>query len=182
LIVKVNPFDVPPPGVGLTTVTDAFPAVAMLLAATEAVNFVPLTYVVVSPVPFHCIVEVETKFVPVTVKVNAAPPAVALEGESLLSVGTGLTPVPFKLTVCGLLGAMSVKISEAVRIPVADGVNFTLTLQAPLAINLAPVQVSAVLAKSLEFAPLIVTDRMARGLAPVLVRLTLCAALVVSTI
>jgi hypothetical protein len=54
----------------------------MSLAGTEAVNFVPLTYVVVSPVLFQFTVEVETKFVPFTVRVNAAPPAVALEGES----------------------------------------------------------------------------------------------------
>ena len=113
---KVNPLDVPPHGVGLNTVTDAVPAVAMLLAATEAVNFVPLTYVVASPVPFHCTVEVETKFVPVTVRVNAASPALALEGESALSVGTALIPmpVPDKLTVCGLLEALSVSVSVPV--------------------------------------------------------------------
>jgi hypothetical protein len=32
----------------------------------------------------------ETKFVPFTVSVNAATPAVALEGESEVAVGTGL--------------------------------------------------------------------------------------------
>jgi hypothetical protein len=89
--------DVPPPGERFITVTDAVPAVAMSLAGTEPVNFVPLTYVVVSPVPFHCTVEVETKLVPVTVRVNGAPPAVALEGESAVAVGNGLlmVSVPF---------------------------------------------------------------------------------------
>jgi hypothetical protein len=42
LIVKVSPFEVPPPGVGFTTVTVAFPALAMSLAGTVAVNFVLL--------------------------------------------------------------------------------------------------------------------------------------------
>jgi hypothetical protein len=89
-IVKGSPLDVPPPGVGFITVTAAIPAVAMSLAGTEAVNSVSLTYVVVSPVPFHCTVELEMKFVPVTVRVNAAPPAVALEGESEVTSGLGL--------------------------------------------------------------------------------------------
>jgi hypothetical protein len=38
-------------------------------------------------------VEVETKFVPFTVRVNAAPPAVALEGESEVALGFGLLMV-----------------------------------------------------------------------------------------
>jgi hypothetical protein len=39
---------------------------------------------------FHCTVEVEMKFVPVTVSVKDGPPAVVLAGESELIVGTGL--------------------------------------------------------------------------------------------
>jgi hypothetical protein len=87
--VKANPLDVPPPGVGFITVTVAVPAVAMSLAGTEAVNFPPFTYVVVSAVLFHCTVEVETKFFPNTVRVNVVPPAVALEGESEVTPGCG---------------------------------------------------------------------------------------------
>jgi hypothetical protein len=94
--VKVNPLDLPPPGVGFITLTDAVPAVAMSLAGTEAVNFVPLTYFVVSALLFHCTVEVETKFFPNTVRVNAAPPAVALEGESAVGPGFGLLMVKVK--------------------------------------------------------------------------------------
>jgi hypothetical protein len=96
LMVKVNPLEVPPPGVGFTTVTVAVPAVAMSLAGTEAFNCVPLTYLVVSPVAFHWTVELETKFVPVTVRVKAAPPAVALEGESEVAPGFGLLMVKVK--------------------------------------------------------------------------------------
>ena len=42
-IVNVNPDDVPPPGVGLNTVTVAVPAVAIFAAGTTAVNWVALT-------------------------------------------------------------------------------------------------------------------------------------------
>jgi hypothetical protein len=180
LTVNVRAPEVPPPGVGFITVTDAFLAVAMWPAGTEAVTFVPLSYVVVSPVPFHRTVEVGTKSVPVTVRVNAAPPAVALEGESALSVGTGLAvPVPVKLTAWGLLEALLVKFSEALRLPVAEGVNVTLTVHVLLGVTVAPVQVSALLAKSLAFVPPIVTVEMVRLAVPVLVTVSAWAALVV---
>jgi hypothetical protein len=60
LIVNVLAALVPPPGVGLKTVTLAVPAVAMSATGTVVVNVVPLTYFVVSFVPFHSITEVET--------------------------------------------------------------------------------------------------------------------------
>jgi hypothetical protein len=112
LTVNVTAQEGPPAGVGFITLTDAVRAVATWLAGTQAVNFVPLTYVVVSPVPFHCTVEVETKFVPVTVRVKAGAPAVALAGERVLRVG--LTPVPLRLTVWGLPTVLSV--SESVPV------------------------------------------------------------------
>ncbi len=43
VIVKLTPFDVPPPGVGLNTVTVAVPAVAMSEADIEALTCVALT-------------------------------------------------------------------------------------------------------------------------------------------
>lgn len=64
----------------MKTVTDAVPAVAMSLAGTAAVNCVALPNVVVSATPFQCTAEVLMKFVPVTVSVKAAPPALAEEG------------------------------------------------------------------------------------------------------
>lgn len=59
LIVNVFAALVPPPGVGLKTVTLAVPAVLMSATGTVAVKVVPLTYVVVSFVPFHSILEPE---------------------------------------------------------------------------------------------------------------------------
>ena len=77
---------------------------------------------------------------------------------------------------------LSVKISEALRLPAADGVNVTLTVQvleAPLVVSVAPEQVSALLAKSPEFVPPIAAFEMLRLAVPVLVTVTVWAALVV---
>jgi hypothetical protein len=87
-IVNVFAFDVPPHGV--TTVTEAEPAVATREAGTVAVSCVeePL---VVRAVPFQFTVEPETKLVPFTVRVNPVGlPAVAQVGLSELMVGTAL--------------------------------------------------------------------------------------------
>ena len=52
-MVKVCELLVPPPGVGLFTVTLAVPAFVMSLEGTVAVSEVLLTNVVVRFVPFH---------------------------------------------------------------------------------------------------------------------------------
>lgn len=70
LIVNVTAFEIPPPGAGLTTVMDTVPPVAILAAGTVAVSCVEETKVVVSAEPLQLTVEVETKFVPFTVRVN----------------------------------------------------------------------------------------------------------------
>ena len=50
----------------------------------------------------------------------------------------GAVPVPVKLTVCGLLLAVSVIVTVPFSVPVAVGVNVTLIAQAPPAARLAP--------------------------------------------
>ena len=90
LIAKLCPVDVPPPGVGLNTVTEAVPAEAMSAAGTEAVSEVALPNVVVRAVPFHFTTEVLTKLVPVSVSVNVAPPASPEAGAIEVKVGEGL--------------------------------------------------------------------------------------------
>lgn len=89
VMVKLSEFDVPPPGAGFTTVTAAVPEAAMSPAGIAAVNCVEFTKVVVRAVPFHCATELAMKFVPLSVSVNAAPPAPAEEGTSDVRVGTG---------------------------------------------------------------------------------------------
>ena len=97
-------------------------------------------------------------------------------GESLTAV-----PVPLRLTVCGLLAALSMIESVAVRLPVAE-VKVTLTAQVALGSTVAPEQVSALLAKSPAFAPLIVTVEIVRLALPVLVTVSAWGALVVPVV
>jgi hypothetical protein len=83
---NVPAFDVPPHG--LTTVIEAVPGLAMREADTVAVSCVEETNVVVSAAPFQFTIEVEMKFMPLTVNVNCGSPAAAQIGLSELMVGT----------------------------------------------------------------------------------------------
>jgi hypothetical protein len=89
------------------------------------------------------------------------------------------TPVPVKPNVCGLLEALSVKLSVPARLPVADGVKVTPTVQVRKEVTVAPVHESAPLAKSPAFEPPTVTVERIRLAVPVLVRVTVIGALVV---
>jgi hypothetical protein len=62
---------------------------AIRLADTGAVSCVAELKVVVSAEPFHTTVSPDTKFVPLTVRVNPEPPAVTLAGDSEPTVGAG---------------------------------------------------------------------------------------------
>jgi hypothetical protein len=55
---------VPPPGLGLVTVTFALPAEAISLTEMVAVILVALTHEDESAVPFHCTVALFSKFEP----------------------------------------------------------------------------------------------------------------------
>jgi hypothetical protein len=90
-------------------------------------------------------------------------------------------PVPVNATACGLPLALSVKLNEALRLPVADGVKVTLTVQVLFGVTVAPVQVSALLAKSPAFVPPTAAVEMVRFAVPLLVTVTVCAAPVVLT-
>ena len=92
LIANDTAFDVPF-GAGFVTVTVAVPAVAISAAVIAALSCVALTKVVVLVAPLNFTIDVETKPVPFTVIVKAAPPAVALVGEREVSVGAGLLMV-----------------------------------------------------------------------------------------
>jgi hypothetical protein len=120
-IVNVIPVDVPPQG--FTTVIEAVPAVAMREAGTVAVSCVEETNVVASAVAFHFAVEVETKFVPFTVKVNCGPPAAAQVGLSERMVGAALIVItsvalPVLQGLAPLLALMvTLDVPEVVGVP-----------------------------------------------------------------
>ncbi len=138
--------------------------------------------------PLSATFEILKLAVPVLVTVSVCAALVVLRswlvkvkpGEDKLA--TGPVPVPLKptvwvLPVTALL--LSVKISDALRLPAALGVNVTLTVQVPWGATLDPVQVSALLAKSPASVPLIAAVEILRLAVPVLVIVSVCAALVV---
>ena len=87
---KNSTFEVPPPGLGFDTVTEAVLTVAMLVAGTVAVNCEAVTKVVARAVPFQLTTELETKAVPLMVSVKPDPPGAALMGtRGWLMKGTG---------------------------------------------------------------------------------------------
>ena len=123
-IVNVTGLDVAPPPqeLGFTTVIGAVPAVAMSDAGTVAVTCVEDTNVVASGIPFQFTVEVETKFVPFTVNVNCAPPAVAQVGLSELIVGRALIVIT-RVAVEALQGAAPLlAVMVTLIVPAAVGV------------------------------------------------------------
>jgi hypothetical protein len=99
---------------------------------------------------------------------------VTLAGERL-AMGAVL-PVPFSEITCGLLPALSTKVTEPTALPAAVGVNVMLIVQIPPAARDAP-QV-LVCAKGAVG----VIEVRVRGAVPVLVSVTVCAALVEFTI
>jgi hypothetical protein len=92
-MVKVSPLEVPPPGVGVETVTVAVPLTAMSAVVMAAFKLVLDTKVVGRALPFQCTVESEVKFAPVTVSVKLALPVGAELGLNDATVGTGLLEV-----------------------------------------------------------------------------------------
>src|SRR5260370_3680020 len=93
--VKTNGPLAPPPGAGFVTVTFTMPEVATSLAGTVAVTCVVLTRVVVSALLLKLITDVETKFVPVTISINGAPPETCVlpAAVAFVTVGDGLLTV-----------------------------------------------------------------------------------------
>ena len=95
VIVNVCELDLPPPGLGLETVTHAVPADAIRAAGTVTLSCVEETNVtgarlVLPPLQpaCHSTVEEVVKLVPFRVKVNDPDPATALFGLIEVSVGT----------------------------------------------------------------------------------------------
>ena len=119
LTVNINAFDVPPPGAGLNTVTCGLPAAAISAAVIAACNWVAFTKVVIRLDPFQFTIAPETNPVPVTISVNAEPPATTVDGASEVIVGTAF-------------GALTVNINAFEVPPPGAGLN-TVTCGVPAA-------------------------------------------------
>ena len=87
LIVKVSGLDSPPLGSGSKTVTAKLPAAAISVAFIVVLSCVASTKVVVLSRPSTRITKPSTKPAPLTARLNPAPPAIALDGERLLTLG-----------------------------------------------------------------------------------------------
>jgi hypothetical protein len=106
-------------------------------------------------------------------------PAASVSDVGETSGAENATPVPESPTVCGLSEALSVAVTEALRAPVACGVNVTLMVQlAPAATDVPQVLVWA---KSLMLVPVTATLVRESAALPELVSVTVCAVLVVPT-
>ena len=92
-------------------------------------------------------------------------PKARLVGERLTAAAV---PLPERLTVCGLPLALSVMLTEAVRLPLAAGVKVTVMVQLALAATELP-QV-LVWAKSLALVPVSARLVMLKAALPVLLR------------
>jgi hypothetical protein len=93
---------------------------------------------------------------------------VRLVGEMLTA---GAVPVPERLTLCGLPVALSARVRDAVRVPLAAGVKVTLIVQlAPAATE--PPQL-LVWTKSLALVPVTARLEMLKAALPELVRVTI---------
>ena len=88
---------------------------------------------------------------------------------------------PLSETLCGLFGASSVMVSEAARVPMAEGVNVTFIVQLAAGATIAPMQLPPAMAKSPAFVLVMVTLEMFNVAVPLLVRVTGVGALVVPT-
>lgn len=101
---------------------------------------------------------------------------VILYGETL---ATGATALPVSITLCGLLGALSVTVKDAVRLPVALGAKVILNVQVAPASTLVPQLL--VWEKSPALAPVIAMLEIVSVPVPPLDKLSAWAELLVPT-
>ena len=100
------------------------------------------------------------------------------EGSTrMVCPGAPLMPVPVRLTFWGLPVALSVTVSEAARLPLAEGVKLTLIEQLAPACKELPQLLAST--KSLALAPLSTRLEMLKVELPVLDSFMACVALVV---
>src|SRR5580698_8836914 len=121
--------EVPPPGLGFTAVTGTIALAAMSAAVIAAVSWVAPIRVVVRGLPFHRTTVFESKPLPLTVNVKAAPPTTAVVGEMLVTVGSALlmgrsTALDVPPPGAGFTTVTGTVALEAISAAVIDAVNW----------------------------------------------------------
>ena len=154
---KGCPADVPPPGAGFVTVTCRLPPSALSEAGTVVVNCEALTNVVVSALPLKLTTAPETKFVPVTVSIEMAAPALACAGDSEVTVGAGLPTATAAEAITDVPAAfVTVKVKVVVEVGVTVFAIPLPTGPTPLSTEAVPLLNTAV--KVVELPAAIVAD------------------------
>lgn len=138
-------------------------------------------------VPVKAVLLITSAAVPVLLSVTvwtalAAPTSTVPNARLVeLRLTTGAeTPVPLRLTLCGLPAALSATVSLALIAPAAVGAKVTEIVQLALALRLLPHVV--VVPKSRGLVPVVVMLLIFRVAFPLLVSVTVFAALVVFTV
>ena len=173
-------------GVKVTLIVQLAPAASVLglmgqvLVCAKSPAFVPATVMLVivrAAVPlFVSVTDLAALVVP-----TFWAPKLRLVGFSV-TAGAETVPVPESATLCGLPVALSLIVTLALRLPVAEGENVTLIAQfAPAASVFGLSGQVFVWAKSAAFVPLTPTLLIVSAAVPLLVSVTDFAALVVPT-
>jgi hypothetical protein len=100
----------------------------------------------------------------------------------VLSVTAASVPVPVRETACGLPGALSLTVRDAVRVPLALGWNVTVMVHVALIARVFGFTGQVLVWAKLEaLVPEIAIPVMVRGAVPLFVSVTVWAGLVVLT-
>ena len=123
---------VPPPGVGLVTVTGSEPAVPGSAGTTA--ESVPLLFnVVINSAPLKLICDEAINPVPVTVNVNEGLPTSSVDGERLEMTGDGLFAGPIVNVADGLVPPPGAGLTTVTATgPVTSGSDPTVAVSVPL--------------------------------------------------
>jgi hypothetical protein len=167
-------------GLNVTLTVQLAPAATLapqLLLCAKSPGFAPVSVMLLmlkAALPVLLSVKVWAELVVPT----AWLPKARVVGERL-ATGFVLAPVPERVAVWGLPVALSVRVTEAAKDPLAAGMNVTLTVQLAPAATLAPQLLLC--AKSPGFAPVSVMLLMLKAALPVLLSVKVWAELVVPT-
>jgi len=166
-------------GVNITPIVQVAPAASELPQVVTSAKSPELVPAIASPeMPKEVLLLLLTVIVWSALEVATGwLPKERLAGER--PIPAGAAPVPERATLWGLPLALSLTLTDAVRVPLAVGVKVTLIVHVfPAATELPQVLIWA---KSPALVPVIVILVMLKGALPVLPRLTVWAALVVPT-